>query len=586
MELQLIALLVVLFVAVATAIGGPAVAADRARSRRGAGCPKRDRRRAGERAAVESVLGEAPSAARDAGPTRSCRRSPAGDGPHPAACWPAAGYHGDWPAILFSLRPARAAAAGRVLTVIDRLGTGAPLLLGRICGGDHRLLPAGSSGSAARSNGRRREIRNGLPDAIDLLIVCIEAGSGIDQALAAGRRGAAVSPTRRWPRELELITTETRAGKPRIEAFKNFAERTKVDDVRSLVAMLVQTDRFGTSLGQALRTHAETSRTKRRQRAEERAAKLGVKLLFPLVFCLFPAFYRRRARTVDGADLPAVRLGPRARVSGTCMRERHVSDKEDTMETWQIIMYVDRRRAAAALFQAAERPAQSRRVTPRAAAGGVLRRAGRRSRRRAARRRGAPSLASRFVTPGTTGGRRRRPGAGDDGRSSQGRGPTRATAIRSSRLPRRSRRPRYARGDVTAAAARPAGRSRCADARRTTSQVAAAYRSAGMRDRAFDYLDAGLHAPSAEAGAARRAWPGCGATGASPSAGCAASHRAVCYAPRSAEARNTLGTVLWALGQRAEAPRAFAAATRSTHARAYAWHNLCASSPGRRYRRR
>ncbi len=88
-----------------------------------------------------------------------------------------------------------------------------------------------------------------------------------------------------------LISTETRAGRTRLDAFRNFAERTKVDDVRSLVAMLVQTDRFGTSIGQALRTHAETSRTKRRQRAEEKAAKLGVKLLFPLVFCLFPAFY-------------------------------------------------------------------------------------------------------------------------------------------------------------------------------------------------------------------------------------------------------------------------------------------------------
>ena len=137
---------------------------------------------------------------------------------------------------------------------------------------------------------RRTEIRNGLPDAIDLLIVCIEAGSGIDQALlkVAEELGIAY-PT--LARQLELTTAEMRAGKPRVEAFKNFAERTKVDDVRALVAMLVQTDRFGTSLGQALRTHADTSRTKRRQRAEERAAKLGVKLLFPLVFCLFPAFY-------------------------------------------------------------------------------------------------------------------------------------------------------------------------------------------------------------------------------------------------------------------------------------------------------
>jgi tight adherence protein C len=82
-----------------------------------------------------------------------------------------------------------------------------------------------------------------------------------------------------------------RAGKSRMDAFKNFAARTRVDDVRSLVAMLVQTDRFGTSIAQALRTHAETSRTKRRQRAEEKAAKIGVKLVFPLVFFLFPAFY-------------------------------------------------------------------------------------------------------------------------------------------------------------------------------------------------------------------------------------------------------------------------------------------------------
>jgi tight adherence protein C len=80
--------------------------------------------------------------------------------------------------------------------------------------------------------------------------------------------------------ELKTLITETRAGKPRIEAFRNLADRTGVDDVRSLVAMLVQTDRFGTSVGQALRTHAETSRTKRRQRAEEKAAKIGVKLWF------------------------------------------------------------------------------------------------------------------------------------------------------------------------------------------------------------------------------------------------------------------------------------------------------------------
>ena len=133
-------------------------------------------------------------------------------------------------------------------------------------------------------------IDNGLPDALDLMVVCVEAGCGLDQAI----QKTSVELTISHPElaaELRLITTEVRAGKPRLEAFRNFASRTKVDDVRSLVAMLVQTDRFGTSVAQALRTHAETSRTKRRQRAEERAAKIGVKLVFPLVFFLFPAFY-------------------------------------------------------------------------------------------------------------------------------------------------------------------------------------------------------------------------------------------------------------------------------------------------------
>jgi tight adherence protein C len=137
---------------------------------------------------------------------------------------------------------------------------------------------------------RRRMIQNGLPDALDLLIVSLEAGLALDQAiLRCGEELRIAHPA--LAEELRLVNVECRAGKPRIEAFKNFANRTKVDDVRSLVAMLVQTDRFGTSVAQALRTHAEVSRTKRRQRAEEAAAKLGVKLVFPLVFCLFPAFY-------------------------------------------------------------------------------------------------------------------------------------------------------------------------------------------------------------------------------------------------------------------------------------------------------
>jgi tight adherence protein C len=137
---------------------------------------------------------------------------------------------------------------------------------------------------------RQKLIGNGLPDALDLLIVCVEAGMGLDQAIAKAAEELAVSHPA-LSEELTIITTEIRAGKPRMDAFRNFAERTKVPDVRQLVSMLVQTDRFGTSIAQALRTQADVSRTKRRQRAEERAAKLGVKLVFPLVFCLFPAMY-------------------------------------------------------------------------------------------------------------------------------------------------------------------------------------------------------------------------------------------------------------------------------------------------------
>jgi tight adherence protein C len=137
---------------------------------------------------------------------------------------------------------------------------------------------------------RKRAIREGLPDALDLFIVCVEAGCGLDQAIVKASNELEIThPALAY--ELRLITTEIRAGKPRLEAFKNFAARTKVDDVQSLVALLVQTDKFGTSVAQALRVHAETSRTKRRQNAEERAGKIGVKLVFPLVLFLFPALY-------------------------------------------------------------------------------------------------------------------------------------------------------------------------------------------------------------------------------------------------------------------------------------------------------
>jgi tight adherence protein C len=137
---------------------------------------------------------------------------------------------------------------------------------------------------------RSQLIRNGLPDVLDLLIVCLESGCSLDQAIMRTGEELAFA-YKPLGDELALVVNEVRAGKPRAEAFQRFAQRTRIDDVRALVAMLTQTDRYGTSVADALRTHAELFRTRRRQRAEERAGKASVKLVFPLVFCLFPAFY-------------------------------------------------------------------------------------------------------------------------------------------------------------------------------------------------------------------------------------------------------------------------------------------------------
>jgi tight adherence protein C len=137
---------------------------------------------------------------------------------------------------------------------------------------------------------RQHRIRLGLPDALDLLVVSVEAGLGLDAAIQrVGHELAFAHPD--LCSELRLINLEMRAGTARADALNNLAERTGVDDVQSLVAMLVQTDKFGTSVSQSLRVHSETVRTKRRQRAEEAAAKTGVKLVFPLVFCIFPSIW-------------------------------------------------------------------------------------------------------------------------------------------------------------------------------------------------------------------------------------------------------------------------------------------------------
>ncbi len=137
---------------------------------------------------------------------------------------------------------------------------------------------------------RQHRIQLALADALDLLVVSVEAGLGLDQALS--RVGSELAFAHRdLADELRLINIELRAGKTRAEAMRNLADRTGVDDLNSLVTMLIQTDKFGTSVAQALRVYSDTLRTKRRQRAEEAAAKTGVKMVFPLVFCIFPAIW-------------------------------------------------------------------------------------------------------------------------------------------------------------------------------------------------------------------------------------------------------------------------------------------------------
>jgi tight adherence protein C len=140
----------------------------------------------------------------------------------------------------------------------------------------------------SRKKSRQERIFHTLPDVLDLITVCVEAGLSMDAALI---RTTEIPQFSEDPlaREIRTATMETRAGKPRIEALKDMAERTMVDDVKSFVTMLSQTERFGTSLSQALRSYADSLRTRRRQIAEEAAAKTTIKMIFPLVLFILPA---------------------------------------------------------------------------------------------------------------------------------------------------------------------------------------------------------------------------------------------------------------------------------------------------------
>jgi tight adherence protein C len=143
---------------------------------------------------------------------------------------------------------------------------------------------------ARKAKRRQHRIRMSLADALDLLVVSVEAGLGLDQAMArVGQELEFAYPD--LSSELRLVSLELLAGTGRSDALRNLASRTGVDDLSSLVAMLVQTDKFGTSVANSLRVFSDTLRTKRRQRAEEAAAKTGVKMVFPLVLCIFPAIW-------------------------------------------------------------------------------------------------------------------------------------------------------------------------------------------------------------------------------------------------------------------------------------------------------
>jgi len=154
---------------------------------------------------------------------------------------------------------------------------------------------------------RQQRITLGLADALDLTVICVEAGLALDQALMrVGQDLHHAHPD--LSDEFHLVNLEMRAGKPRAEALRNLVERTGVDDIRSLVGTLVQTDRFGTSVAQALRVHSDSLRTERRQRAEEQAAKTTIKMVPPLVVFVLPSII---FVTIGPAVIELIRqLGP------------------------------------------------------------------------------------------------------------------------------------------------------------------------------------------------------------------------------------------------------------------------------------
>jgi tight adherence protein C len=173
-----------------------------------------------------------------------------------------------------------------LLTVVPVLSSARSMLLLVAAAIVGYVLPSFVLGQVIRR--RKTRIVDALPDTLDLMVVCVEAGLGLNQALArVGQEMQIAEPV--ITEELNIVNLEMRAGTPRTEALKNLARRTGVEDLGSLVAMLIQTDKFGTSIAKSLRVFADSMRTRRRQRAEEAAAKTTIKMIFPLALCILPA---------------------------------------------------------------------------------------------------------------------------------------------------------------------------------------------------------------------------------------------------------------------------------------------------------
>lgn len=174
------------------------------------------------------------------------------------------------------------------VAMVTRLAALSPFFVYALCLGLGFLVPDFWLGKKIAK--RQKLIRRGLPDVLDLLIICVEAGLSMDQAtVRAAQELHTAQP--QLSDELGMVVLEQRAGRPRAEAWKHLAERTGEDSIRNLVSMLVQSEQFGTSIAKTLRVHADTLRTQRVQAVEEMAAKTSVKLVFPLVFFIFPALF-------------------------------------------------------------------------------------------------------------------------------------------------------------------------------------------------------------------------------------------------------------------------------------------------------